>query len=71
MSSKKSFFPERTLEKAPVGYRFLRSFQLKSLERIEEPVPSSYSKKHASEQFPAHYSYKPISRFRVTDLFKE
>ena len=71
MRTKKPLFPERTLARAPIGYRFMRNLRLEALQRVEEPVRSSYSRKHASDQYPAHYCYKPISRFRVNELHKD
>lgn len=67
---KKPLFPERDLEKAPVGYRFMRSLPLHELQKVEEPVRSSYSRRHGSEHYHAHYSYKPISRFHLVELYK-
>ncbi len=71
MKQKRHLFPEKTLAQAPVGYRFMRSFRLEELQKIEEPVPSSYSRKHASKQYPSHYCYKPLSRFWIVDLYQK
>lgn len=71
MEPKHPLFDERALDQAPIGYRLMRSFPLEELERIEEPLQASYSRKHASNSYSVHYSYKPISRFRVLDLYKK
>ena len=71
MKTAHPLFDDRTLEKAPIGYRYMRSFPLEEIQRLEEPVPASYSRKHASSLYPVHYSYKPISRVRVLDLYKK
>lgn len=70
MRTKKNLFPEKALEKAPLGYRFMRSLPMDKLQRVEEPIRNSYSRKHASASYQAHYAYKPISRFRVLDFYK-
>lgn len=70
MKSKKNLFPEKVLQKAPLGYRFMRSIPMENLNRLEEPTPNSYSRKHGSASYPTNYAYKPISRFRVLDLYK-
>lgn len=71
MRPKKNLFPEKVLEKAPLGYRFMRSISMERLNQLEEPVRNSYSRKHASASYPTNYSYKRISRFRVLDLYKK
>lgn len=71
MKRKHPLFDEKTLTEAPLGYRFIRSLSLKEVQRIEEPERSSYSRKHASSLYPVIYSYKPISRFRVIELYND
>jgi hypothetical protein len=70
MKREHPLFDDRTLEQAPLGYRFMRSFPLEEVQKLEEPLPASYSRKHSSRLYPVHYSYKPISRFRVLELYK-
>lgn len=70
LKKKKPLFPEKDLDKAPVGYRFMRSLPLSDLQKVEEPVKSSYSRRHGSANYHVHYSYKPISRFDPLELYK-